>query len=120
VTKNAGRMLRTVLIGFSCAAGGSVGYARGGPALALTGLMAVTIVVVIFAVISSAMLGRGEARSPFERLVVVLCIFTGRRPKDYLTPVISQRQPTRTIDAEVSAAALLEGTASPRCLRRND
>src|ERR1700689_1819697 len=69
-----------------CAAGGSAGYAVGGPVLAV-GVFAVIVVSgIIFTVIFSAMLGRRDQRSPFERLMLLLCVVLGRRPRDFLPP----------------------------------
>ena len=35
-----------------------------------------------------AMLGGRDSRSPFVRLMLIICVITGRRPGDYLPPAI--------------------------------
>jgi len=119
VRKNDRRVRRAVLRGFSCAALGSVGYAIGGPALAMAGLVVVTVLGVALAVILMAMLGHGESRSPFERLVVVLCILTGRRPRDYLLPMTAQRPPTGGSEETAPAAVVLRVTTAPSASSSN-
>jgi hypothetical protein len=37
-------------------------------------------------VMLSAMLGGHDPRSPFVRLMLIVCVITGRRPRDYLPP----------------------------------
>jgi hypothetical protein len=39
----------------------------------------VTLVVIL-----SAMLGGRDPRTPFVRLMLIICVITGRRPEDYL------------------------------------
>jgi hypothetical protein len=38
------------------------------------------------AVVLVAMLGGRDSRSPFVRLMLTICVITGRRPGDYLPP----------------------------------
>jgi len=105
------RKARSVVItAASCAVSGSAGYAAGGPALAIAGLLAVAVVGIVVAVILSAMLGRRDARSPFERLMLILCVITGRCPRDYLPPLTTQKRladgswPTLPTEAVVRVA----------------
>lgn len=94
VTPGRWRKVRNAVIAaVPCAAGGSAGYALGGPVLALTGLAAVALAAVVVTVVISAMLGRRDPRSPFERLMLLLCVITGRRPKDYLPPLAARTLP---------------------------
>jgi hypothetical protein len=67
-----------------CATGCSVGFVLGGPVVAVVRLMAFAIVGVTLAVILSAMLGGRDPRTPFVRLMLIICVITGRRPGDYL------------------------------------
>ena len=90
----------------SCAGAGSVGYALGGPALAVVGFTTVVLLGAIIAIILSAMLGGRDLQSPFERVMLITCVFTGRRPRDYLAA------PPARSDAELTKSA---STASP-CL----
>ena len=46
-------------------------------------LITATIVAVAVIVVPSAMLSKRDPRSPFVRLMLVICIITGRRPRDY-------------------------------------
>ena len=52
----------------------------------MAGVAAIVLAGVTVTILISAMLGRRDPRSPFERLMLVLCVITGRRPKDYLPP----------------------------------
>jgi hypothetical protein len=71
----------------SWVAGGSAGCLLGGPVLAAAGVAAVILAGIAVTILVSAMLGRRDPRSPFERLMLVLCVITDRRPSDYLPPV---------------------------------
>jgi hypothetical protein len=62
---------------------GIVGYVLGGPVVAAAGLIAGAAVVVML----SAVLGGHDPRSPFVRLMLIVCVITGRRPGDYLPPM---------------------------------
>jgi hypothetical protein len=75
----------------SCAIGGSAGHMLGAPALAVAGFVAVVMTGGLLAITLFAMLGRRDLRSPFERLMLLLCLITDRRPKDYLPPVTAQK-----------------------------
>ncbi len=76
----------------SCAVGGSVGYAVGGLALVMAGLVTVVVAGGAVAVIVLAMLGCRDRRSPFERLILLICVITGRKPLDYLPPTATQKR----------------------------
>jgi hypothetical protein len=78
------RVGRRVLIATWCATGCSIGYALGGPVVAIAGLIAVAVVGAALAVMLSAMLGGRDPRTPFVRLMLVICVITGRRPGEYL------------------------------------
>jgi hypothetical protein len=97
ISRGPGRRLRirnAVVAACSCAAGGSAGYALGGPVLAAAGFMAVVLLCAAIAIVLSAMLGRSDLRSPFERLMLLICVVTGRRPRDYLPAAATQKRPT--------------------------
>jgi hypothetical protein len=53
----------------------------GGPVAAAAAASAVVGVVVV--VMLSVVLGRRDPRSPFVRLMLIICVITGRRPEDY-------------------------------------
>jgi hypothetical protein len=57
----------------------------GGPVVAATGLIAATVVGAAVVVMLSAMLGGHDPRSPFVRLMLIVCVITGRRPGDHLS-----------------------------------
>ena len=70
-------------------AGGSAGCAIGGPVLIIVGVLAFIAAGVMgtAAVIAlSALLGRRDPRSPFDRLTPILCVILGRSPGTYLPP----------------------------------
>jgi len=62
--------------------------------LAAAGFMAVVLLGAAIAIVLSAMLGRSDLRSPFERLMLLICVVTGRRPRDYLPAAATQKRPT--------------------------
>jgi hypothetical protein len=84
-TAESPRRRPLVAVGGVAAAVGSVGYMHGGPVLA-AGLLTVAIVFVVLAVVLSAMLSRRDPRSPFVRLMLMICAIMGRAPRDYLPP----------------------------------
>jgi hypothetical protein len=90
----------------SCAGAGSIGYALGGPALAVTAFIAIVVLGAVIAIVLSAMLGSRDPRSPFERVMLIICVFTGSRPRDYLAA------PPARINVGLTKSA---STASP-CL----
>ena len=57
------------------------------PVVAAAGLIAATVVVAAVVVMLSAVLGGHDPRSPFVRLMLIVCVITGRRPGDYLPPM---------------------------------
>jgi hypothetical protein len=59
----------------------------GGPVVAAAGLIAATVAGAAVVVMLSAMLGGHDPRSPFVRLILIVCVITGRRPGDYLPPM---------------------------------
>jgi hypothetical protein len=61
-------------------------HAFGRPMAAAVGLMAAAVVTAVVVVMLVAMLGGRDRRSPFERLALIICVITGRRPGDYLPP----------------------------------
>lgn len=67
-----------------CASAGAAGYALHGPALAVAmaaaGAAAGAVAIVMLAVVTC----RKDQRSPFERLMLIICLLVGRRPADYL------------------------------------
>jgi hypothetical protein len=65
-------------------AAGTAGYILGGPALALVAVLAVAVVATVIAIALAAMLGRSDPRSPFVRLMLVICVLKNRPPADYL------------------------------------
>ena len=70
----------------TCRSPGIVGYLLGGPVVAAAGLIAATVVGAAVVAMLSAMLGGHDPRSPFVRLILIVCVITGRRPGDYLPP----------------------------------
>jgi hypothetical protein len=105
------RTRNTLAAACSCAAGGSAGYALSGPAFAAAGCVAVVLVAAAVAIILSAMLGHRDLRqSPFERLMLLICVITGRRPRDYLPPPAAQKRPA----AGPEPAGLAAVTVEPR------
>lgn len=107
------RARRAVLTGCSWAAVGSVGYAAGGPVLAAAGLAAAAVTGVALAVILQAMLGRSDARSPFERLMLVLCVLRGRLPRDQLPPATAQDGKAATLDPAMPTVAVTQAAGEP-------
>jgi hypothetical protein len=53
----------------------------------MAALVVAAIVAAAIVVMLSAMLGGRDPRSPFERLMLVICVITGRRPGDHLPSV---------------------------------
>jgi hypothetical protein len=96
-----------VVAACSCAAGGSAGHALGGPVLATAGLIAVILLGAAVAVVLSAMLGRRDLRSPFERLLLLICVVTGRRPRDYLPAAAAEERPTVGLGPTAPAVTLV-------------
>ena len=74
-----------------CAVAGLAVHAFGRPMAAAVGLMAAAVVIAAVAVTLAAMLGGRDRRSPFERLALIICVITGRRPGDYLPPASDTR-----------------------------
>jgi hypothetical protein len=56
----------------------------GGPVVAAAELIAAIVAGAAVVVMLSAMLGGHDPRSPFVRLMLIVCVITGRRPGDYL------------------------------------
>jgi hypothetical protein len=82
------RKARNVVITVvSWVAGGSAGCLFGRPVLAAAGVAAVILAGITVTVLIAALLGRRDPRSPFERLMLLLCVITDRRPGDYLPPL---------------------------------
>ena len=78
-----------VVVGCAGVASGSAGWVFGGPVLAACGILAVIgagMLGVVAVVVLSAMLGSRDPRSPFERLMLILCVILGRSPGTYLPP----------------------------------
>ena len=68
-------------------AGGSAGYAFGGPVLAIfviVTIVAAGVLGIAAAVVLSAVLSNRDPRSPFERLMLILCVLLSRPPGTYL------------------------------------
>jgi len=57
------------------------------PVVAAAGLIAATVVGAAVVVMLSAVLGGHDPHSPFVRLMLIVCVITGRRPGDYLPPM---------------------------------
>ena len=75
-----------------CVAGGSAGLMLDGAVAAVAGLIAAALSCAVITVMLSAILGRREPCSPFTRLMLIICVITGRRPGDYL-PSGTERPP---------------------------
>jgi hypothetical protein len=88
-TRSLRRAIRnTVVAGCIALAGGSAGIAFG-PLLAITVAAAVIVVGAIgtaAAIALQAILSRRDTRSPFDRLILILCLILGRSPRTYLPP----------------------------------
>jgi hypothetical protein len=86
--RGARRAIRSaVVVGCVSTAGGSAGCALGGAALTIVGILAFIAVGVMgtaAAVALSALLGHRDPRSPFDRLMLILCVILGRSPRTYL------------------------------------
>jgi hypothetical protein len=110
------KVRNTVIAAVPCAAGGTAGYALGGPVIALIGLAAVVLAGAVVTVVISAMLGLRDPRSPFERLMLLLCVIKGRRPKDYLLLPAGQK-PTASGEPAVPAVVVVRviGDRQPEC-----
>jgi hypothetical protein len=79
-------------------AGGSAGYAFG-PLLIISGFLAVIVVGVMgiaSAVALQAMLSRRDPRSPFDRLMLILCLTLDRPPRTYLPSAQDEQGPDGT------------------------
>jgi hypothetical protein len=89
-TRAARRAIRSAVVaGCVSIAGGSAGWMFGGPVLAIVGVLALIAAGVMgtaAAVALSALLGRRDPRSPFDRLMLILCVVLGRSPGTYLPP----------------------------------
>lgn len=105
------RLRNAVAAVSSCAAGSSAGYALGGPVLAAVGFIAVTLLGAILAIALSAMLGSRDRRSPFERLMLLICAITGRCPRDYLPTSPAQEQPS--VGTEQTAVTVTAALPQP-------
>jgi hypothetical protein len=78
-----------VVVGCLSMAGGSAGCAFSGPVFTIFGIIAViaaSVTGVAAAVALSAILGSRDHRSPFDRLMLILCVILGRLPGTYLPP----------------------------------
>jgi hypothetical protein len=76
--------MRSALAAAGCATGGSIGYVVGGPVVAAAGLIVAVGLGAAVTVTLWAMFGGHDPRSPFVRLMLIICVITGRRPEDYL------------------------------------
>ena len=56
------------------------------PVVAAAGRIAATVAGAVV-VMLSAVLGGHDPRSPLVRLMLIVCVITGRRPGDYLPPM---------------------------------
>ena len=54
------------------------------PVVAAAGRIAATVAGAVVVVMLPAVLGGHDPRSPFVRLMLIVCVITGRRPGDYL------------------------------------
>jgi hypothetical protein len=75
-----------LITGGVCAAGSSVGYVFGGLVFAAIAFLVIALLGIASAVVLPALLGRRDPRSPFDRLMLIICVITGRLPRDYLPP----------------------------------
>lgn len=64
-----------------CVAGGSAGLMLDGAVAAVAGLIAAALSCAVITVMLSAILGRREPCSPFTRLMLIICVITGRLPE---------------------------------------
>jgi hypothetical protein len=95
-------------------AGGSAGWAFGGPVLAIVSVLAVIMVGVMgiaAAVALSALLGRQDPRSPFDRVMLILCVILGRSPSIYLPPTQNGQGAHSGIPAALEIPAVSASTS---------
>jgi hypothetical protein len=86
-TRGARRAIRNAVVVGCSMAGGSAGCVIGGPVLTIVGILtfiAAGIMGVAAAVALSALLGHRDPRSPFDRVMLILCVILGRSPGMYL------------------------------------
>jgi hypothetical protein len=98
---------RAFVAGCASIAGSAAGWVLGGPALAIAGVLALIAASLIGAVVAaalSALLDRRDSRSPFDRLMLILCVVLGRSPGTYLPPTVRQ---------EISATSEIPGSNCP-------
>ena len=70
------------------AAASSAGYIHDGrPGVYAAGFMVAAVAAAAVVVMLAAMLGHRETRSLFVRLMLIICVITGRKSRDYLPPV---------------------------------
>jgi len=95
-TRGARRAIRSAFVaGCASIAGSAAGWALGGPALAIAGVLALIAASLIGAAVAaalSALLDRRDPRSPFDRLMLILCVVLGRSPSTYLPPMAQQEK----------------------------
>jgi hypothetical protein len=85
VTAGRRRIMRNAAAAASASlAGGSAGYAFGGPVVAIFAIVAAGVLGIAAAVVLSAVLSNRDPRSPFERLMLILCVLLSRPPGTYL------------------------------------
>jgi hypothetical protein len=67
------------------AAAGSMGMGciLSGVVAAWIALVGAVLVIAVVAVMLSAMLGRRDSHSPFNRILLTICVINGRQPGDY-------------------------------------
>jgi hypothetical protein len=104
------RRMRSALAIAGCTTGGSIGYVLGAPMVAVAGLTAVAGLVAALAITLWAMFGGHDPRSPFVRLMLVICVMTGRRPGDYLPRQVGAYDP----QASGGRSALVPATGHGR------
>ena len=113
-TRDARQAIRNaVVVGCMSVAGGSAGCAIGGPVLAIVGIVtfiAAGIMGIAAAVALSALLGHRDPRSPFDRVMLILCVILGRSPGMYL--------PSAQNGQGISPAA--DALRAPPCSARAD
>jgi hypothetical protein len=87
------RLGGVVTVAGKCVLGGSVCYLLDGVAAAVVGLTAAAVAGVAIAVMVSAMLGSRDSRSPFIRLMLIICVTLDRQPEVYLASSSQESHP---------------------------
>jgi hypothetical protein len=122
-TRGARRAIRNaVVVGCVSMAGGTAGCTIGGPVLTIVGVLtfiAAGVMGIAAAVALSALLGHRDPRSPFDRVMLILCVILGRSPGTYL-PSAQNGQGTRPGIPASPGSPAANARRAPPCSARAD